>query len=397
MPSKSAIPTIPNPTATQRKQHLRWLLELTDLPTAAGKEDRVIAWVRQWVSERKDLAIKEDRAGNLFITQRRGKSTSRRSPKPLFITAHMDHPAFVVRGIASDSTIELEFRGGVHDPYFELATIEVSDDCDRRHLARIVALDAVAKPFKRVIAELDQPTEDISVGDIARWHFGKEFKPHVAEGLLHTHACDDLAALAAALAALDVLRGRKGMEHVGVLLTRAEEIGFIGAIASCKLKSVPKSARLLCLENSRSFAESPVGGGPILRVGDKMSVFHPDLTNQIGMILTEHEKSEPAFTWQRKLMPGGTCEATTFSTYGYLSTCICLPLGNYHNMQDIDGVLAGKRPAKVGPEFIAVEDYLGMIRLLVITALRIDSADAPTLRHRMEQLHRDFSFVLDRE
>jgi len=395
MPSKTASRTIPSSTATQRKQHLRWLLELTGLPTAAGKEDRVIAWMRGWVAERRNLVIKEDRAGNLFITQRQLKSS--RAAKPLLITAHLDHPAFVVCGVGSDSTIELEFRGGVHDPYFEHAAIEVFDGNDRPHQARIVALDGAAKPFKRVIAALHRPTDEIVVGDIGRWHFGKDFKPHVADGLLHTHACDDLAALAAALATLDVLRAYEGMEHVGLVLTRAEEIGFIGAIASCKLKSVPKAARLLCLENSRSFAESPIGGGPILRVGDKMSVFHPALTNQIGMILTEHQKSDPTFKWQRKLMPGGTCEATTFSTYGYESTCICLPLGNYHNMHDIDGALAGRRPAKVGPEYISVDDYHGMIRMLVITALSIDAAESPTLLKRMDQLHRDFSFVLERE
>ena len=41
-------------------------------------------------------------------------------------------------------------------------------------------------------------------------------------------------------------------------------------------------------------------------------------------------------------MPGGACEATAFSAYGYESTCLCLPLGNYHNMHDID-VVAGRR------------------------------------------------------
>jgi len=341
--------------------------------------------------------MKEDRAGNILLTQRRKPSAAQRRLKPIFITAHMDHPAFVVRGFANDATVELEFRGGVHDPYFTRAPLEIFDGSGQRHLAKIVAMDTEAKPFKRVIAALERPTDDIMVGDIGRWHFGRSFKPHVSDGLLHTHACDDLAALAAALATLDVLRNRKGMEHVGVLLTRAEEIGFIGAIAACKLRSVPKGARLLCLENSRSFAESPIGGGPILRVGDKMSVFHPVLTNHIGMILTEHQKAEPTFKWQRKLMPGGTCEATTFNTYGFESTCLCLPLGNYHNMHDIDGAVAGKPGAKVGPEFISMDDYHGMIRMLVIIALRLDDGKGSPLLDRMEQLHRDFKFVLERD
>ena len=72
-------------------------------------------------------------------------------------------------------------------------------------------------------------------------------------------------ALAAALSAMEELRRRKSRgEKVGdvrLIFTRAEEIGFIGAIAACKHKSVSKKSRLICLENSRSFAESPIGAG----------------------------------------------------------------------------------------------------------------------------------------
>jgi hypothetical protein len=132
-----------------------------------------------------------------------------------------------------------------------------------------------------------------------------------------------------------------------------------------------------------------------MRVGDKMSVFNPVLTNQISLLMMEHQKSNPDFKWQRKLMPGGTCEATTFSTFGYESTCICLPLGNYHNMRDIDGVNAGKRPAKVGPEFISVDDYHGMIAMLIICATQLDSAKLPSLRDRMDGLLKDYGQVLE--
>ena len=232
-------------------------------------------------------------------------------------------------------------------------------------------------------------------GDVGRWRFrGYRTLPVVKRGLLYTHACDDLAAVAAALATLDEVRGRKGMAHVGVLLTRAEEVGFIGAIAACRKRTVPKSARLLCLENSRSFPESPIGAGPILRVGDKVSVFSPDLTNRIAQLVTRQCRIEPEFKVQRKLMPGGTCEATTFSSYGYASTCICLPLGNYHNMSDIDGTLAGKRPALVGPEHIALADYHGMIELLLLCARDLDDDGIPAIRATMERLWDEVGFVV---
>jgi endoglucanase len=245
---------------------------------------------------------------------------------------------------------------------------------------------------------LERPSDRLAVGDIARWRFEHDRAPlpRIQQGVLHTHACDDLAAAAAAISAFDAIRKLKGCEHVGLLFTRAEEVGFLGAIAACQHRSVPKTARLICLENSRSFPhDSPIGAGPIVRVGDKMSVFEPTLTNHISMLMMEHQKRRPPFKYQRKLMPGGTCEATTFSTYGYRSTCLCLPLGNYHNMTQIDEVASGKRPARVGPEFISVEDYHGLIEMLLVCATGLDAADAPTLRGRMESLMTEYGFVLE--
>lgn len=379
-------------TTAQRRQHLSWLLDITPLPTVAGREDRVIDWIRSWVKARKDLAMRADRDGNLLITQ---KGRKPKNPPPMFITAHMDHPGFYVRKIIDDRTLETEFRGGVLDPYFENAKVWIFDADDVPHKGTIVELKTKAKPFKRAIIRLTRRNESIKPGDIGRWAFrGRGDKPTVVKGRLHTPACDDLAALAAALSALDVLRRKKGCKHVGLLLTRAEEVGFIGAIAACKHHAVPKSARLICLENSRSFADSPIGAGPIMRVGDRLSIFNPALTNDISRLLLEYEKKHPKFKWQRKLMTGGACEATAFCEYGYRSTCICLPLANYHNMADLDEVMAGERPAKVAAESISVEDYHGMVDMLVIIATQLDAGKVPPLKGRLDKLLNDHGFVL---
>ena len=368
-------------TTAQRKTHERWLKEVTSLPTAAGCEDRVINWVQRWVDARSNLKLRSDKAGNLIITQAR-KSNA----QPIYITAHLDHPAFVVRKLLSQGDVELEFRGGVQDPYFHNARIDIFDGDDRPHRATITSLDSKIKPFKRVKARFSRTTKSVLPGDIGRWVLHEVgHRSIIKKGMLYAPACDDVAAVAAALAALDVLRKRKSVGNVSVLLTRAEEIGFIGAIAACKLRSVSKRARLICLENSRSFPESPIGGGPIVRVGDKASVFSPQLTNRISAIMTLHQKRNPSFKWQRKLMPGGTCEATTFSSYGYESTCLCLPLGNYHNMVDIDGVAAGRSKARVGAEHISVSDYHGLIEMLVVCCTKLDSAKIPTITARMDQ------------
>ena len=376
------IYTLHMTTTAQRNKHKRWLLQLTALPTAAGHETRIIQWVKDWVKARPSLKLKSDKAGNLIITQKRKSGA-----KPIFITAHMDHPAFVVRKMLSQREVQLEFRGGVQDPYFHNAGIDIINNEDKSHRATITTLNSKAKPFKIVTARLDKPSQSLEPGDIGRWTYqGYEQEPKVRSGILHAPACDDVAAVAVALSTLDILRTRKTTANVGLLLTRAEEIGFIGAIAACKLKSVPKTSRLICLENSRSFAESPIGGGPIIRVGDKASVFSPNLTNRISAIMAIHQNKHSSFKYQRKLMPGGTCEATTFSSYGYESTCLCLPLGNYHNMVDIDGVAAKTHKAKVGAEHISINDYHGLIEMLIISCAQLDSPKVPTIKARMEVL-----------
>jgi len=391
--------------STRRTQHETWLKELTSLPTAAGREQRVIQWVERWVNARNKLTLARDPAGNLIITQRslKTRSGARRSSsrahdvKPIWFTAHLDHPAFVVLpGDTRQREIELEFRGGVHDPYFLGAAIEIIDRKDHAHRAVIIEVDASAKPFKRVVARLSKRTRVIEPGDIGRWIMASGQRAVIRKGLLHAPACDDLAAVAAALAAMDVILHDcpELAQHVGVLLTRAEEIGFVGAIAACKHKAIPRGARLICLENSRSFAESPVGAGPIVRVGDKASVFTPELTNRISAIAAAHQARYNHFTFQRKLMPGGTCEATAFAAYGYASTCLCLPLGNYHNMVAIDEVLAGATPARCDAEFIAVSDYHGLIELLTVTAANLDTPEASPLKPRMEKLFAEHGKLL---
>ncbi len=380
-------------TSAERRAAERFLLEITSLPTAAAREDRVIEAVERWVAQRSArVVLTRDAYGNLIVASHKfGDACARSvkdstSVKPVLITAHLDHPAFVVRAVraqvrrqGTSALLELEFRGGVHDPYFKGTAIEVFDAATRRSFdATIVSLDSVidpaTKPFKTVIAKLTNAklAKHIGAGCIARW---KLPAAKIVKGIAHTHACDDLAAVAAALLAYDTIVRDETLAHVALLFTRCEEIGFIGAIGAARAGTIAPGARLLCLENSRSFPhDSPLGAGPIVRVGDRLSVFTPELTNRVSTIAIEHQKAQPAFKFQRKLMAGGACEATAFASFALDSTCICLPLGNYHNMQDIDGVTTAKKRARIGPEFIAVADFHGLVELLEVVVRRLDDA-----------------------
>ena len=133
------------------KKHLKWLMELTAIPTAAGQEGRVIEWIERWVKKQSGIALRHDKFGNLLLSQ-----TRKSSKKPIYITAHLDHPAFVVRKQIDDLHLEMEFRGGVNNAYFVGANVEVFDNDDNGYIGTIQSLNTKAKPFKRVIVKLNK-------------------------------------------------------------------------------------------------------------------------------------------------------------------------------------------------------------------------------------------------
>jgi endoglucanase len=394
--------------------YIDWLKQISVIPTAAGKEGRVVAWIERWVGEREDLTLTRDEHHNLTIALRDPPTTD---AGPLYLTAHLDHPGFVVEAREGER-LTLAFRGGVMDDYFPEARVIIHTDRGCTHRATITArADGAQEPFKRFDAVLDDAQADVAPGDLGVWELPEmEVLPApdggepVEGGVIFTNACDDLSAVAAALGTMEEVRlARARGERVAdlrVLFTLAEEIGFVGAIGACRSESAPTNARLICLENSRADPkDSPIGAGPIVRVGDRVSVFSPELTAQVAKVAeslgssahpraTEKASDAPAFRWQRKLMAGGACEASVFCAFGYNATCVCLPLGNYHNMADLTAVQGGTntKRARVGREHVALRDYLGMIELLRACATSL--GESPSFRARLDKLWDERKFVL---
>jgi endoglucanase len=171
------------------------------------------------------------------------------------------------------------------------------------------------------------------------------------------------------------------------MLTRAEETGFIGAIHAAVTGSIPADARLLSIEASRASVDAPLGNGPVIRVGDAVTVFDRELTNRISRAV-----AASGLRHQRKLMVGGACEATAFGVYGYPTTGLCLPLGNYHNMGNLDEVEAGRGEARPMLEEVSLDDFHGMVDLLLLAAGAVD--DHGDLRERLDKVYSDGRHVL---
>lgn len=488
-----------------RAQFEQWLVELTQLPSAAGHEHRVVAWIERFVDAHDNLALERDAAGNLVVSLKTdpietpltlsataaaasanlqqlqqvaaaklaaipgklssalskdnasnakdsaaaaahaaaealhalaaslaqpaqaagqgAQSHTASSQRPLYITAHLDHPAFVVERVIAPTIVELSFRGGVMAEYFKQARVvlhgvrEVEDADDGTPVSTKGSLTGLAETtdtrFKRYICELDGKANMLTwvkPGDVAVWDVGPA---RIEENKLFTLACDDLSAAAAALSAMHAIscavkadaKLLPQLSHVRLLFTRAEEIGFVGAIAACRLGTIEPSARVIALENSRAFAESPMHGGVIVRVGDRVSVFSPSLVDAVAQraqdiaggastVTASQKLSElPSWKWQRKLMAGGACEASVFCAFGYEAMCVCLPLGNYHNMTKLDEAQAGTLTRfEVGHEFIGLDDYHAMIDLLLACALSLP--ERSSFAGRLDDLWGKLSGVL---
>ncbi|MEM1167160.1 MAG: hypothetical protein AAGI30_12825 [Planctomycetota bacterium] len=395
---------------TSEKTITDWLLEVTATPTAAGREHLIIEWVTRFVDERPALRLEADRFGNLTITHAEGLDPD---VSPLVVVAHMDHPGFVVEEVVSADEVRTTFRGGVLLPYFNGAPLTVFTASGQLARATVLSYEK-REPWGEAMIRVqgDAGVLGIEPGDLARWEMPDAEVDTSTEGhgegrgVVRTPACDNLASVVGALAMLDRLvdaGAEQALRRTSVLLTRAEEVGFVGAICACRDESVPPNARFLVLENSRSFPDSPIGGGVILRVGDRVSVFSPAMTAALGRLAvdlaTETKDDAEPFRWQRKLMPGGACEASVFCAYGYESACLCLPLGNYHNMAALDEVQAGDETAIANAacarEFIALDDFFAMVRLLERAAHGLD--EAKSLRDRLEQYYEERRSILEND
>ena len=175
-------------------------------------------------------------------------------------------------------------------------------------------------------------------------------------------------------------RTRSRRTSVAVLLTRAEEEGFIGAIAAVlRPKLLRKTDRIIAIECSAEQSYAQQGNGVIIRVGDKTSIFNSALTYFLTQQSESLAKKDKSFKFPASTPCPAACEATVYDAYGCTAAAVCVPLGNYHNMD--------RAKKKIGPEYINVNDWKNMVKLFVHLTKNGDqySADNSELKKRMEK------------
>ncbi|MBC8108789.1 MAG: M20/M25/M40 family metallo-hydrolase [Anaerolineae bacterium] len=354
---------------------MKILQELCSIPTAPFVESRVYGYVEAFARARRKLKLSRDRFGNRLLVL----PGQKKSPRIVFV-AHTDHPGFVARRMIDKQTLEADFRGGVlreyvdgsrvkfFDGYREIGGVVIGTSSDRERA------NFPARATIRVKSAVSKNSPGMFDQGIGRFKGGRFL----------SRVCDDLAGAAAALTMLDQLhrKSSKPRATVAVLLTRAEEDGFIGALAAAiEPKLLRRDDLMLSIECSAAQPYAPQGKGVIIRVGDRISVFDSSLTFFLSQQAEALAKRAKSFKFQRSLMPGGACEGTVFDAYGFRTAAMCVPLGNYHNMD--------REKKKIGPEFIDVNDWQNMVKLFVAVAANAHQFD-PKMRPLCTRLEKRF-------
>jgi len=348
------------------KHDLSDLLHLLHEPTAPFREMHV-ARLAVDMLRRARIPFFNDPAGNIVIgaespaAYKKLLGVSRGEPLRVFV-AHMDHPGFHAQRWLSPKRLQVAWHGGAPVRGLENARVWLADDHGYVGLGRLrrPRLDKSRKRLidaqvdvERSILRAHPPAATLFGGFAARapvWREGK---------LLYTKAADDLVGVFAVLhTAREFFRGTKKRRPPFVgLLTRGEEVGFIGMLAHLEhgwFKQAKRRVICVSLETSRALPGAEIGKGPVVRLGDRRTVFDAGYLRVLGEIA---EQVLPG-RHQRRIMDGGTCEATAALAYGLPAIGISVPLGNYHNESFED-----RTRGKPAPEYVHLDDVAGLLEL----------------------------------
>jgi endoglucanase len=341
------------------------LLDLLSQPTAPYRESHVVQWIENYL-KRQLIPFFKDVSGNLVLgvgneqEYRLLLSQAEREPIRLFV-AHMDHPGF--HGVRWKNPLQLEVKwfGGSPRKHLVGSQVWLADSTKTKGTG--ILQSAVLAPSKTHLAKATIRLKKPLGNQKATSLFGGfGFRAPVWEksGVLYTKAADDLVGCFAVIETAKKALESKPRKFIG-LLTRAEEVGFVGCIAHLEqgwLRDAKRVVLFVSLETSRTLPGAIVGKGPIVRLGDRASIFsqnHLEVLNQIA-------QKKLSKKYQRRVMDGGTCEATVAVAHQIPAIGISIPLGNYHN-QGFEGGPDCKKTEGPAPEFVSLSDIKGMLKL----------------------------------
>jgi putative aminopeptidase FrvX len=352
------------------KLDLKLLKSILSEPTAPYREMHVIRRLSATLREG-NVPFFQDPVGNIVVgaasEHEYRQKISREVAEPVrFFIAHMDHPGFHGEKWTTKNRLQVKWFGGTPTKHLVGSTVWLADGTGWKGKGKLAKVKMHSSGRFIESGEILCPAElKTEVGNAPSLFGGFGFKAPVwAVGKrLYTKAADDLvgAAVITSLALQLWKENSPQRDHFLAVLTRAEEVGFIGAIGHFDLGWLGLSRRrVLCvsLETSRTLPGALIGGGPVVRLGDRATVFDAGALEVLTRVAHKTIKGR----YQRRIMDGGTCEATVAVAYGFPSVGISIPLGNYHN-QSFEGGPGSRGKLGPAPEFVHVDDIKGMLSL----------------------------------
>jgi len=350
----------------------RFLFSLLSQPSAPFREVS-IAGVIQALLEKRAIPYFIDPVGNIVVgvngvdAYRKLLSAKSREPVRVFI-AHMDHPGFHGASWLNPKRLKVTWHGGSPTRYLAGAPVWLADDSG--FVAEGIMRKPVLNKTRRFLVSAEVQLADSRLHDeypdAAKLYGGLRFrKPVWQQGeKIYTRAADDLVGVYSIVeTALALFRGNKrsGSQPFIGLITRGEEVGFVGAVGHLEQGWLSQARRpivAVSLEASRTLPGAEIGKGPVLRLGDWRTVFSSGglkVLSDLGVKLLKGRH-------QRRIMDGGSCEASATTAWGLETIGMSVPLGNYHN-QSLEGGPDSRGPSGPAPEFVHVEDIDGMVKM----------------------------------
>jgi endoglucanase len=370
-----------------QEQALNFLSRLGSQPATSFYESGVAAAIKAILAE-SGVGYGVDVYGNI-IARLTGRDGGTDAAPPVAFVAHMDHPGFEALSVDGDYLVG-KAAGGVPAGGFRAGVPLQVILKDGRRLPGVSAGRYGSEADRQVLIRLDAP-EAVSIQSISLpcsvvfnlvdFQLDGEY--------IRMRALDDLAGCASILTALSILSGRPAPGDVYGVFTRGEEVGLVGARALGEAGTLPEDTLVVSLESSRTLPGAEIGGGPVIRVGDAGFTFNADAESALIKARETLQARPQGFQVQRQLMSGGVCEASAFARYGYRTTGIAFPLGNYHN---------GTPEAGIEAEYIHLDDFMGGIELIVEAARSVPERGDTAFRRRLGELSPELrSRLLSRE
>jgi len=307
--------------------------------------------------QRIGLVPERDAFGQLSVHLARG--TAKRA---LAFVAHTDHPGFEVVDV-SGTRGRARFRGGIDAKYFRgsFPLVVHRDGVAEGHRAtgHGYVHDPAVPDWSAGYCDIDAE-RPLAVGDWAVI----DLPPFARrDNELFLRSADDLAGCALIISTLEALRDETRPFSVHAVFTRAEEPGLFGARLVAEDGGLPRDAYIVSVEVSNS-KHAPAGAGIVVRAGDVHNTFSNEAERYLRV--AAERLAERGIATQRRLLPGGTCEASAFVRLGWTATGIALPNTGYHNAGPDGGLVA---------EMIRVEDLLSGIALAAEAAVAAGNDD----------------------